>query len=140
MTSPVPHAIAPDLTNAPLVLVVEDYPDAREMYVEYLKFSGFRVAEARNGVEALDRAFELRPDVILMDLALPRMDGWEATRRLKTDARTRNIPVVALTGHSLDGSAESARQAGCDAFVAKPCLPGMLVDEIRRLMREVPAR
>lgn len=135
MTSPVPNATESDLTAAPLVLVVEDYPDAREMYVEYLKFSGFRVAEARNGVEALDRAFELHPDVILMDLALPRMDGWEATRRLKTDARTQAIPVVALTGHALAGHAEGARQAGCDVFVTKPCLPGMLVDEIRRLMR-----
>jgi CheY-like chemotaxis protein len=116
--------------------VVEDYPDAREMYVEYLKFSGFRVAEARNGVEALDRAFELHPDVILMDLALPRMDGWEATRRLKTDARTQSIPVVALTGHALAGHVEGAKEAGCDVFVSKPCLPGTLVDEIRRLMRK----
>ncbi len=138
MPSHVPQTTDPDLTPlAPLVLVVEDYPDAREMYVEYLKFAGFRVAEARNGVEALDRAFELHPDVILMDLALPRMDGWEATRRLKTDVRTRSIPVVALTGHALAGHAEGARQAGCDVFVTKPCLPGLLVDEIRRLMRQV---
>jgi CheY-like chemotaxis protein len=134
VTSPVPNATESDLTAAPLVLVVEDYPDAREMYVEYLKFSGFRVAEARNGVEALD-SLRTAPDVILMDLALPRMDGWEATRRLKTDARTQAIPVVALTGHALAGHAEGARQAGCDVFVTKPCLPGMLVDEIRRLMR-----
>lgn len=137
MTPPVSPDAAPDLSTAPLVLVVEDYQDAREMYVEYLKFSGFRVAEARNGIEALDRAFELHPDVILMDLALPRMDGWEATRRLKTDDRTRNIPVVALTGHALAGHAEGARLAGCDVFVTKPCLPGMLVDEIRRLIRKV---
>ncbi len=136
MTPSVSPATAPDLSSAPLVLVVEDYPDAREMYVEYLKFSGFRVAEARNGIEALDRAFELHPDVILMDLALPRMDGWEATRRLKTDDRTRSIPVVALTGHALAGHAEGARLAGCDVFVTKPCLPGMLVDEIRRLIRK----
>jgi two-component system, cell cycle response regulator DivK len=121
-------------TEAPLVLVVEDYQDAREMYVEYLKFSGFRVAEARNGVEALDRAFELSPDIILMDLALPRMDGWEATRRLKADERTRHIPVVALTGHALAGHAEGAKQAGCDAFVTKPCLPDALVAEIDRML------
>jgi CheY-like chemotaxis protein len=118
----------------PLVLVVEDYQDAREMYVDFLKFSGFRVAEARNGLEALDRAFDLRPDVILMDLALPRMDGWEATRRLKKDDRTHDIPVVALTGHALAGHAEDARQAGCDAFVPKPCLPDALVAEIRRVL------
>jgi CheY-like chemotaxis protein len=120
--------------QAPLVLVVEDYPDAREMYCEYLRFSGFRVAEARNGEEALEKAFTLLPDVVLMDLALPLMDGWEATRRLKSDRRTADILVVALTGHALAGHAEGARRAGCDAFVTKPCLPDDLVDEIRRLL------
>ncbi|HLM46046.1 MAG TPA: response regulator, partial [Myxococcaceae bacterium] len=74
--------------TAPLVLIVDDYQDAREMYAEYLEFSGFRVAEARNGAEAVEKAFALRPSVILMDLSLPVMDGWEATRRLKADART----------------------------------------------------
>jgi len=119
---------------SPLVLVVEDYEDARAMYVEYLKLSGFRVAEARNGVEALQRAFDLRPDVILMDLALPRLDGWEATRQLKADARTRRIPIVALTGHAFASHVEGARQAGCDAFVSKPCLPDQLVYQIRRML------
>ena len=69
-----------------------------------------------------------------MDLALPRMDGWEATRRLKNDPRTRHIPIVALTGHALAGHAEGAREAGCDAFVTKPCLPDALVAEIKRLL------
>ena len=123
---------------APLVLVVEDYQDAREMYVEYLRFSGFRVAEARNGVEALERAFALHPDIILMDLALPRMDGWEATRRLKRDPRTAHVPVVALTGHALAGHLEGARRAGCDAFVVKPCLPDALVSEINRMLAHGP--
>ena len=118
----------------PLVLVVDDYQDAREMYAEYLAYSGFRVAEATNGVEALEKAFDLLPDVILMDLSLPGMDGWAATRRLKTDERTRRIPVVALTGHALAGASESARQAGCDAFVTKPCLPDELVVQVRRML------
>jgi two-component system, cell cycle response regulator DivK len=118
----------------PLVLVVEDYPDAREMYAAYLQFSGFEVAEATNGLEAIEKAETLMPDIILMDLALPRMDGWEATRRLKGNDRTRHIPIVALTGHALAGHAEGARQAGCDAFVTKPCLPDALVAEIRRLL------
>jgi two-component system, cell cycle response regulator DivK len=118
----------------PLVLVVEDYQDAREMYAAYLQFSGYRVAEATNGVEAIAQAQELMPDIILMDLALPKMDGWEATRRLKSDDRTRNIPIVALTGHALAGHAEGARQAGCDAFVTKPCLPDALVAEIKRML------
>lgn len=118
----------------PLVLVVEDYQDAREMYAAYLSFSGYRVAEATNGVEAIEKTLELMPDIILMDLALPRMDGWEATRRLKMDERTRHIPIVALTGHALAGHAEGARQAGCDAFVTKPCLPDALVAEIERML------
>jgi CheY-like chemotaxis protein len=120
--------------SRPLVLVVDDYQDAREMYAEYLAYSGFRVAEASNGIEALEKAFELLPDVILMDLSLPGMDGWAATRRLKTDERTRRIPVVALTGHALAGASESARQAGCDAFVTKPCLPDELVVQVRRML------
>lgn len=121
-------------TRETLVLVVEDYQDAREMYAAYLQFAGFAVAEATNGVEAIEKTIELMPDIILMDLALPRMDGWEATRRLKADDRTRHIPIVALTGHALAGHAEGARQAGCDSFVTKPCLPDALVAEIKRML------
>src|SRR5438067_13808141 len=87
----------------PRVLVVDCYPDAREMYSEYLEYCGFEVVQAANGMEALQRAIETQPDIILMDLSLPVMDGWEATRRLKADKRTVNIPVVALTGHALAG-------------------------------------
>ena len=110
-------------SDSPLILVVDDYQDAREMYAEYLQFSGFRVAEARNGNEAVAQAFSLRPDLILMDLSLPGMDGWEATRVLKADDRTKHIPVVALTGHALAGASEGARKAGCDSFVTKPIKP-----------------
>jgi CheY-like chemotaxis protein len=120
--------------QGPLILVVDDYEDAREMYAEYLRFCGFRVAEARNGNEALDQAFTLMPDLILMDLSLPGMDGWEATRQLKADERTRQIPVVALTGHALAGASEGAKKAGCDSFVTKPCLPDDLVVEVRRML------
>lgn len=123
--------------DAPLILVVDDYQDAREMYAEYLQFSGFRVAEARNGNEAVAQAFSLRPDLILMDLSLPGMDGWEATRVLKADDRTKHIPVVALTGHALAGASEGARKAGCDSFVTKPCLPDDLVVEVRRMLETV---
>jgi CheY-like chemotaxis protein len=121
-------------STGPLILVVDDYDDAREMYAEYLQFCGFRVAEARNGNEALERAFALKPDLILMDLSLPGMDGWEATRQLKSDERTRQIPVVALTGHALAGASEGAKKAGCDSFVTKPCLPDDLVVEVRRML------
>jgi CheY-like chemotaxis protein len=121
-------------SERPRVLLVDDYPDAREMYMEYLEFSGFDVVEAGNGMEALQRAVDSAPDIILMDLSLPVMDGWEATRRLKADKRTASIPVVALTGHALAGISEGARKAGCDAFVTKPCLPEDLVKEIRRVL------
>ena len=123
--------------TSPLILVVDDYQDAREMYAEYLQFSGFRVAEARNGNEAVDQAFALRPDLILMDLSLPGKDGWEATRELKADDRTRHIPIVALTGHALAGASDGAKKAGCDSFVTKPCLPDDLVVEVRRMLNAV---
>jgi len=118
----------------PCVLLVDDYPDAREMYSEYLQFSGFDVVEAANGMEALQRAADEAPDIILMDLSLPVMDGWEATRRLKADKTTADIPIVALTGHALAGILEGAKKAGCDAFVTKPCLPEDLVKEIRKVL------
>ncbi len=124
----------PEKSDRPRVLLVDDYPDAREMYTEYLEFSGFEVIGAGNGLEALQRAVDANPDIILMDLSLPVMDGWEATRRLKADNRTASIPVVALTGHALAGISEGARKAGCDAFVTKPCLPEDLVREIRKIL------
>ena len=120
--------------SPPLVLVVDDFVDNREMYVEYLEYSGYRVISATNGKEAVDAATRELPDIIVMDLSLPVMDGWEATRRLKSNARTQNIPVVALTGHALAGHSKGAREAGCDSFLAKPCLPDALVVEIRRLL------
>jgi two-component system cell cycle response regulator DivK len=121
-------------SERPRVLVVDDYPDAREMYAEYLQFSGFDVIEAGNGMEAIERAADSAPDIILMDLSLPIMDGWEATRRLKADKATADIPIVALTGHALAGILEGAKKAGCDAFVTKPCLPEDLVKEIRKVL------
>src|SRR5262245_31048735 len=116
------------------VLLVDDYTDAREMYCEYLRLSGFDVIEASNGAEAVERAIDGAPDIILMDLSLPIMDGWEATRRLKADRRTADIPVVALTGQGLAGSSDDAL-GGWDAFVTKPCLPEDLVKEIHGILR-----
>ena len=110
------------------------------MYAAYLQFSGYRVAEATNGLEAIEKTIELMPDIILMDLALPKVDGWEATKRLKSDERTRHIPIVALTGHALAGFAEGAREAGCDSFVTKPCLPDALVAEVRRMLTATGSR
>lgn len=123
-----------DSKHPPLILVVEDYDDAREMYVEYLTFTGFRVEAATNGLEAIEMTGRLIPDLVLMDLALPKLDGWEATRRLKSDPKTAHIPVIALTGHALAGHAERAREAGCDSFITKPCVPDELVAEISRVL------
>jgi len=122
------------MSPPPLVLVVDDFQDNREMYAEFLAYQGFRVIQAANGVEALDQAFSNHPDIIIMDLSLPVMDGWEATRRLKADQRTNGIPVVALTGHAMQGHSKGAMEAGCDSFVAKPCLPDQLVAEIRKML------
>lgn len=115
---------------APLILLVEDFDDAREMYSEYLSFCGFRVATATNGQQAIDQARALGPDLILMDLSLPGIDGWEATRILKTDSTTAHLVIVALSAHALAADGEGARAAGCDGFIAKPCLPPDLVTHI----------
>jgi CheY-like chemotaxis protein len=120
----------------PHILLVDDFTDNREMYAEFLIYSGLRVSEAIDGHEALRKANTLLPDLIVMDLSLPGLDGWEATRRLKADPRTRSIPVVALTGHALEGHAQSALEAGCDGFIIKPCEPGALLEEIKKLLRE----
>lgn len=115
----------------PLVLVVDDFEDNRVMYAEYLQFNGLRVAEAVNGEEAVRRTKELRPSVVVMDLSLPVMDGWEATRRIKADPATANIRVIALTGHAEPAHAKKALDAGCDDFVPKPCLPADLLAKVR---------
>ena len=118
----------------PLILLVEDQSELRQMYAQQLELSGFDVIQAGNGADALTRTVAHVPDVVLMDLSLPILDGWEATRRLKTDERTAHIPVVALTAHDGSGDLQRATRAGCDWFVPKPCPPGALVVEIRRVL------
>ena len=121
----------------PLVLVVDDYQDAREMYAEYLKASGFRVEEARTGTEAVAKAISVKPDCVLMDLSLPGIDGWEATRQLKANPETRHIPVVAITGHASELASRDATAAGCASFVLKPALPDAVVAEVRKALQAV---
>ena len=118
----------------PLILLVEDHPELRRLYAQELELSGFDVIEVANGADAITHTAEHRPDVVLMDLSLPVLDGWEATRRLKTDHRTAHIPVVALTAHDGSGELQRATRAGCDWFVPKPCPPDALVAEIRRVL------
>jgi CheY-like chemotaxis protein len=118
--------------RSPMVLVVEDAEEAYELVSDVLAEANFDVVGARNGIDAVDTAVKLLPDLILMDLSLPLMGGCEATRLLKSDERTRGIPIIALTGHH--NFAEMARQAGCDAFLTKPCPPDRLLGEIARLL------
>jgi two-component system cell cycle response regulator DivK len=121
-----------------MVLVVDDYQDAREMYAQYLRAAGFRVEEARTGIEAVAKARELQPDCILMDLSLPGIDGWEATRQLKADGTTKHIPVVAITGHASELASRDARAAGCASFVLKPALPDAVLGELRKVLAVPP--
>jgi two-component system, cell cycle response regulator DivK len=118
----------------PLVLLVDDTEDNRDVYAQYLTMSGFRVELAVDGVEAVEMAARLKPDVIVMDLAMPRLDGWEATRQIKAAPETSAIPVIALTGNAATESKRRAQEAGCSGYLTKPCLPDVLVSEIRRLV------
>lgn len=131
-----PHGIIAGMTtrDRPLILIVEDQPELRHLYATQLSLSGFDVIEAGNGADAITETTDRTPDVVLMDLSLPVVDGWEATRRLKSDRRTAHIPVVALTAHDGAGELERAMRAGCDWFVPKPCPPDALIVEIRRVM------
>jgi len=118
----------------PLVLLVEDQAELRRLYAQELMMSGFDVIEAGNGADAIAWTASHAPDVVLMDLSLPVIDGWEATRRVKSDERTAHIPVVALTAHDGAGELRKATEAGCDWFVPKPCPPDALIVEIRRVL------
>jgi two-component system cell cycle response regulator DivK len=118
----------------PLVLLAEDFEDARELYRDYLEYSGFSVRTANNGREAIEQAVALQPDIILMDASMPVLDGWQATRELKTNPATMHIPVLALTAHAFDDARQEAQDVGCDDFVTKPCLPDDLVTRIRAIL------
>jgi CheY-like chemotaxis protein len=120
--------------DRPLIVLVEDQSDLRHLYATQLTLSGFDVIEAENGAQAIAHTTDRVPDVVLMDLSLPVVDGWEATRRLKGDQRTAHIPVVALTAHDGSGELQRATRAGCDWFVPKPCPPDALIAEVRRVL------
>jgi CheY-like chemotaxis protein len=119
------------------ILLVDDIEDNRRVYALFLRARGFDVSVAAEGRDALAKTRALMPDLVVMDLAIPGIDGWEVTRRLKADRRTRRIPVVAVTGHVLAGAKERASAAGCEAFLTKPCLPDELLGVIQRILRAV---
>ncbi len=119
----------------PLVLIVEDDRSLRLMYGEYLRRAGFRIIDAHNGFQALEKAREQRPDAVVTDLAVPGMDGFEFCRALQQSAATRAIPILAVTGHSeyLDDPARF-RHAGISHVLLKPCEPDAIARELRRLI------
>lgn len=114
------------------VLIVDDSQDDREMYSHYLSRSGFKTSMASDGQEAVDKALELLPDLVLMDLGLPEVGGWEAIRRLKANDKTKDIPVIVLTGRSF----VSAAAVGSDGCLIKPCPPADLLVEVVRLLEK----
>ncbi len=126
-------ALTAEGVGSALVLIVDDYDDSREMYAEFLELSGFRVCQARDGGQGLAKARELHPDVILMDLSLPVLDGWEAIKRLKTDSSTKHIPVIALSGHN-ESDVAGKHTPRWDYFLNKPCQPEELVRGMHRAL------
>jgi CheY-like chemotaxis protein len=118
----------------PLVLVAEDYSDCRDLLRLSLEHEGFDVVVAANGAEAITRAQELLPDLVVMDLSMPVCDGVDAARALKGDARTATIPVIGHTGHILPERLARARDAGCDTFVRKPVRTTAMAEKIRAML------
>ena len=116
------------------ILVVEDQEDNRQILRDLLSNSGFEMIEAEDGMQALAQAAKHRPDLILMDIQLPIMDGYEATRRLKADPELKAIPIIVVTSYALSGDEDKARAAGCDAYVAKPYSPRALLAKIREYL------
>jgi CheY-like chemotaxis protein len=127
--------VAPPSDSAPLVLVIDDVEDNRDVYTQFLSHQGWRVATAVDGEDGLAKAESLRPSVIILDLGLPKMDGWEVAQRLKNTPATSAIPIVALTGHVTRESRQRALTAGVDEFCTKPCLPPDLIATIRRHLK-----
>ena len=121
------------------ILLVEDNEDNRAIYRTILTYGGFKVVEAVDGEEGIEFARRDLPALILMDISIPTLDGWAATRILKLDASTTHIPIVALTAHALADDRARAMEAGCDAYLAKPVEPRRVLDEVRRLLNDAPA-
>ena len=116
------------------ILVVEDQEDNRQILRDLLGSVGHDMLEAHDGQQALDMVAKQRPDLILMDIQLPIMDGYEATRRIKADPATKNIPIIVVTSYALSGDEGKARDAGCDAYVTKPYSPRQLLAKIREYL------
>jgi two-component system cell cycle response regulator DivK len=117
------------------ILVVEDQEDNRQILRDLLGASDYEMVEAENGQEAIDAVAKKKPDLILMDIQLPVMDGYEATRRIKANPDWKSIPIIVVTSYALSGDAEKARAAGCDDYVTKPYSPRQLLAKIREYLK-----
>lgn len=124
---------------AATILLVEDNPDNRTIYGTILRHFGYTVAEAETGEDGVRMAREILPALILMDVAMPGMDGWEATSILKGDAATAAIPVIALTAHAMSEDRRRAEEVGCDGYLSKPVEPRRVVQEVERLLAAATA-
>lgn len=122
-------------TQRKTVLLVEDDDDTRYVYQLMLERGGFRVVTAVAGDEGLRTAARELPDLVLMDISIPEVDGWTAIRRLRDDDRTRDIPVIVVTAHAFPEDRQMAEEVGCDGFLTKPCRPPELLDEVQRLVK-----
>jgi len=116
------------------ILVVEDDADNRRIVVKALSLEGYEILEATDGRAAVATALRDRPDLVIMDLGIPGLDGWAACRQLKADPQCADIPIVALTAFAMRGDEERARKAGCDGYLAKPCRPQVIRDTVRRFL------
>ncbi len=116
------------------ILVVEDQEDNRQIIRDMLSATDYEITEAENGEQALAAVTKQRPDLILMDIQLPVLDGYEATRRIKADPDLKSIPIIAVTSYALSGEEAKARAAGCDDYVPKPYSPRHLLAKIRQYL------
>lgn len=118
------------------VLLVEDHADTRELFITFLRSAGISVEHAVTGLQAVDLAVATPLDAVVLDLGLPGMDGWAAARHLRSHPKTRHVAIVACSAHAFPDDERRAKEAGCDAFVAKPCLPSELLNALRRVLEE----
>jgi two-component system cell cycle response regulator DivK len=116
------------------ILIVEDQEDNRRILRDLLSMAGYDLIEATNGEEGVELAQRERPDLILMDIQLPVIDGYEATRRIRCNAALKSVPIVAVTSYALSGDEAKARAAGCDGYVAKPFSPRQLLATVRQFL------
>src|SRR3954471_3941349 len=119
------------------ILVVEDQEDNRQILRDLLSNVGYEMIEAEDGVQAVEQATKHRPDLILMDIQLPLMDGYEATRRIKANPLLNAIPIIVVTSYALSGDEEKARAAGCDAYFSKPFSPRQLLAKVREYLSPI---